>query len=102
MANGKCCTCEAAFIAPEERRSFLRLRFGRIVAWRNSRGLTRGRTRRGPASVRRPSRLVKSKPARRHAARTARFKCGQAACRAAVATWALAARVNLLTVGQTG
>jgi len=61
-------------------------------------GLTRGRTRRGPASARRPSRLGKSKSARRRAACIARLTCRQAVRRAAVATWALAARVNLWTV----
>ena len=59
------------------------------------RRLTRGRTRRGPASARRPSRLGKSKSARRRAACIARLTCRQAVRRAAVATWALAARVNL-------
>ena len=72
-----------------------------ILGWREGNtatgtsGLTRGSTCRGPASARRPSRLVKSKPERRHAARTARLTCRQAARRAAVATWALAAQVNL-------
>ena len=64
-------------------------------------GLTRGRTRRGPASARRPSRLVKSKTARRRAACIARLTCRQAVRRAAVATRALAARVNLWTVRRT-
>jgi len=75
-------------------RPFCRQRIRRHAKELRSR-LTRGRTRRGPASARRPSRLAKSKPSRRHAACIARFKCGHAACRAAVATWALAARVNL-------
>jgi len=61
--------------------------------------LTRGRTRRGPASARRPSRLGKSKSARRRAACIARLTCRQAVRRAAVATRALAARVNLYSVG---
>ena len=56
---------------------------------------TRGRTRRGPASARRPSRLAKSKSAWRRAACIARITCRQAVRRAAVATRALAARVNL-------
>jgi hypothetical protein len=67
----------------------------------NERRLTRGRTRRGPASVRRPSRLGKSKSERRRAACIARLTCRQAVRRAAVATWALAARVNLWTVSPT-
>ena len=65
-------------------------------------GLTRGRTRRGPASARRPSRLVKSKPARRRAACIARLTCRQAVRRVGFGTRALAARVNLWTVVRTG
>ena len=61
----------------------------------------RGSTRRGPASVRRPSRLVKSKPERRRAACIARLICRQAVRRAAVATRALAAQVNLYPVRST-
>jgi len=59
------------------------------------RGLTRGRTRRGPASARRPSRLVKSKAALRRAACIARLTCVHAVRRVGFGTWALAARVNL-------
>jgi hypothetical protein len=58
-------------------------------------GLTRRSTCRGPASARRPSRLVKSKSERRRAACIARLTCRQAVRRAAVATWALAAQVNV-------
>jgi len=63
--------------------------------------LTRGRTRRGPASARRPSRLVQrylngvTPPASRAS------KCGNAACRCGFGTRALAPRVNLLTVRRT-
>jgi len=56
---------------------------------------TRGRTRRGPASARRPSRLVKSKTERRRAACIARLTCVHAVRRSGFGTWALAARVNL-------
>jgi hypothetical protein len=38
---------------------------------------------------------------RRHAARIARFKCGQAACRSAVATWALAVQLSVWAVSPT-
>ena len=58
-------------------------------------GLTRRSTCRGPASVRRPSRLVKSKSERRRAACIARLTCVHAVRRAALATWALAAQVNV-------
>src|SRR4051794_26039091 len=58
-------------------------------------GLTRRSTCRGRASARRPSRLVKSKSERRRAACIARLTCRQAARRAAAATWALAAQVNV-------
>src|SRR3954463_5127014 len=78
----------------------------------NTRRLTRRRSRRGPASVRRPSRLVKSKSGPRRAAGgggrrrlekkksergraacTARLTGGGAGRRPAVATWALAAQL---------
>ena len=45
----------------------------------------------GPAAEPPPSAV----PEGRHAASIAQVKCRQAACRSAVATWALAARVNL-------
>src|SRR4051794_20863631 len=68
----------------------------------NSRGLTRRSTCRGPASVRRPSRLVKSKSELRRAARLARPTCGQAARRAAIAPWAPAPPGEASSVNPAG
>jgi hypothetical protein len=59
------------------------------------RRLTRRRSWRGPASVRRPSRLVTSKTEWRRAAGIARLTCVHAVRRVGFGTWALAARVNL-------
>jgi len=56
----------------------------------------------GPPSTRRPSRLVKSKPSRRHAARIARLTCRHAACRSGFGTWAPAAQLSVLAVVRTG
>jgi len=61
-------------------------------------GLTRGSTCHGPASARRPSRLVRIKTRRRRAACIARLTCRQAVRRVGFGTQALAAQVNLLTV----
>jgi len=58
-------------------------------------GLTRRRSWHGPASVRRPSRLVKSKTGRRHASCIARLTCRQAACRVGFGTWALAVQLSV-------
>jgi len=69
-----------------------------VVLCADGGGLTRGRTRRGPASVRRPSRLLKSKTSRRRAACIARLTCVHAVRRSGFGTWALAARVNLWSV----
>jgi hypothetical protein len=61
-----------------------------------------------PQKLARPGSGPPAEPARsavferRHAARIARFKCGQAACRAAVATWALAVQLSVRSVGRTG
>ena len=76
-----------------------------IVSKRQDHPLFISAIRRAPhalASARRPSRLVKSKSAWRRAACIARLTCRQAVRRAAVATRALAARVNLWTVVRTG
>jgi hypothetical protein len=58
-------------------------------------GLYRRGSWRGPASVRRPSRLVKSKTGRRRAACIARLTCVHAVRRVGFGTRALAAQLSV-------
>jgi len=58
-------------------------------------GLTRRRSWHGPASARRPSRLVRGKTARRHAARIRAPQVRRAACRTGFGTWALAVQLSV-------
>jgi len=60
--------------------------------------LTRRRSWRGPASVRRPSRLVKIKTRRRRAACIARLTCVHAVRRVGFGTRALAAQLSVWAV----